>query len=123
MMTTTAKFLNTLSYYNEFSDYNVIGQRLVERTISRPLPFYTGFGRCGHFPSYIVSFKYCYEKWGGGWRLKEGYRDNRLLYSVDVQYWEYDIELTERGKEKLKWRYEMFKRNAEKYEKLLEKLG
>ena len=105
-------------------DYNVVGRETVTRTIKARLPMSTCAAREG---GYLEAYQDYYNE--SAWArynpysyryLKSEYVDNRPTYDVEVTYDLLEVELTPRGRAKAQQRYEMHKRNMERYAKLLE---
>lgn len=118
---------NLGAWFNHDLYYTVIGKEEITKNISRNIPITTGFG-CSCFPSYLKGFEDYYNKekqtWGSriticGWRLKSEYLKNRPQYTISVTYTLYDVEFTKTGKDEIKRRYDIHKRNLEKYASLM----
>lgn len=120
----SAKKLQYLNHWENdlwhANDYNIVGRHLVKKTITRPLPFYS-YGVCEG--GYLEGYSRYYEptEWLSGMKhLKREYRgENRPTYTLEISYCLLDIELTERGFEKVMKRYEQHMRIAKRYASLL----
>ena len=128
-MKTTYSNIKSL-YYGDFrgSYIKVNGREEKSITVTHKLPYTTGRG-CSELPSYLKGFEkyYNFIPYNSGWSyprfmwiLKEGYRENRPTYTFETTVEIFDVDFTENGKAELKRRYEMYKRNMEKYARLLE---
>lgn len=130
MIKTSATKLGNLYNRNRWTGrfFTVINREEVEKVVSHKIPHETGYYN-GEFPKYLAGFEHCYEErhrknwfYSGHtpyWRLKPEYEDNRPLYTIKITYTELDITLTDEGREEVQRRYEIHKRNAEKYHRLL----
>lgn len=105
--------------------YKVISREPVIKMISKPVPHTAGWScNCDEdgFPLYLAGCKDYYDRPAHKWQsfqLKPEYEDNRPTYSVRIAYEVLDIELTAEGKAEVERRYNIHKRNMEKYAKLL----
>ena len=102
-------------------DYVIVNRETVTKTVHHKIPTTVG-AFTTHFPEYLKGFeKYYnlnYSEWGGTLYdsdIKPEYMFNRPEYSYEVTYEVLDIELTEVGKKKVQFRYDLHKRNMEKY--------
>lgn len=120
---------NALQYFYPWgkdADYHIIGKEEVTRTVSHKIPLTTGFYE-QHFPKYLKGFEGCYNRhtdvYGrraiNRWTIKPEYIDDRPHYSISVTYTEYEVEFTEKGKKEIERRYNIHKRNLEKYARLM----
>lgn len=119
--------LKTLDGFNCPPSYTVISKEEVTKNISHNIPITTGFC-CSRIPSYLKGFEDYYNEevqtWGShttirGWRLKPEYLENRPQYTISITYTLYDVEFTKKGKDEIKRRYNIHKRNLEKYASLM----
>lgn len=113
-MEVTGKILNTL-----WSDYySIVSERMETKTVTNPIPYTTGIYE-SQFPTYLKGFEDYYEKVSrfAPWRLKD--KKNRPCYTITVSYPVYDIKLKPNGEKEFQRRYQMHKRNMEKYARLL----
>lgn len=121
-MKVTKKFLDSYGHHN----FKIVEKTQVCKTIECYIPYETGWNNTEEgFPSYLAGFESYYEPtiiyyWGNCWKLKEKYLDSRPKYSVEITYFEYEVEMSEKVKKEIKKRYERFFKLANKYEKLLE---
>ena len=105
--------------------YDVISTEKVTKTITKRVPYTTGYyGDYDEngFPKYLKGCEEFYlkpnHKWEP-WRLKPEYETNRPTYSTTITYEVLEIKLTAEGKKEVERRYNIHKRNMEKYAKLL----
>lgn len=108
--------------------FNIIGREVITRTVFHKIPYETGYYN-GEFPKYLAGFEHYYEErhrenwWSSGhtsyWHIKPEYEDNRPQYSISVTYVECEVEFTEKGKKEIERRYNIHKRNLEKYARLM----
>lgn len=117
-MKTTWSKIKTL----DRSRYTIVATEKKTATVKRPLPYRTGWDRT-HFPNYLAGFENYYECktfYGGAiWALKLEYWKNRPTYTQTIEFDLLDVEFTEEGKKEIQRRYELHKRNMEKYARLL----
>lgn len=105
--------------------YDVIRTEKVTKTFTKPVPYTAGWAcNCDEdgFPKYLAGCKDYYNHPTHKWQpfqLKPEYEDNRPTYSITITYEVLDIELTEEGRKEVERRYNIHKRNMEKYAKLL----
>ena len=126
MIKTTYSKIKTLNHYNGPVNYVVMEKETVTKVKQCKIPYETWYHT--EFPKYLKGFEQYYNKvveknfWGGVgeyWKLKDEYKENRPMYSIVLTYDLLTIELTEEGKTEVERRYEMHKRNMEKYASLL----
>ena len=119
---------NQVKYLKSWSDTYFITKGTEEKTITvqHKIPRVTGVFE-NHFPNYLQGFEQYYDlvpmraylSVHNRWVIKPEYEENRPLYSISTTIEILDIELTEEGKKEVQRRYELHKRNMEKYESLL----
>lgn len=110
------------SRWEKYNDYNVVATHEVKKTVTHPLPFSTcafSFGRDGGYLKGFASYYHQDEYRSATLWLNNEYREHRPNYTIEIVYNLYDIELTERGLKKVHDRYELHRRNAERYAALL----
>ena len=122
-MKVTNREIKSLCNWGKYVDYRVVGVESVTKTVSHEIPLTTGVIGTG-FPIYLFDFKDYYMntnkyRRGGYWILKSEYIENRPRYSITVTYNVLDVEFTEHGKEEIARRYNLHKRNMEKYARLM----
>lgn len=106
----------------------ILSRREETKTVYIKLPFYAGkLSDDSSFPKYLEGYEKCYRKSGGEWNdwvLTEEAKKFRDLIKVpfEVKINIYDVKITEEGKAEIQRRYNIHKRNMEKYAKLLEAL-
>jgi len=115
--------IRSLCKWGKNTDYRVVGVESVTKTVSHEIPLTTGVIGRG-FPIYLFGFEKYYTdtnryKNGGYWILKSEYIENRPRYSITVTYNVLDVEFTKHGKEEIARRYNLHKRNMEKYARLM----
>lgn len=119
--------LNDVAWGRYDAHYWVNSRTEVTKEVRHKIPYEPGWFT-NKFPKYLAGFEDCYEMryhtdWGKGsrpyWHLKPEYEDNRPLYTIKITYTELDITLTDEGREEVQRRYEIHKRNLEKYARLL----
>lgn len=100
---------------------------IATKVVTKPIPLETGYGDEydeDGFPLYLKEFKKYYEKsrsyYWNPWKLQKEYIDNRPTYTIKVSYKTYDVEFNDFGKKEIERRYNIHKRNMEKYAKLME---
>jgi len=121
--TSLPRYLYNWSYsqYPELNDYNIIAEYPVTKVVTPKLPFIS-YSECvekGYLKDYAQFYRFDKKTFGGYYKLKDEYKDNRPTYSIEVTFKRYDIELTEQGMKKARSRYESHKRNLETYARLL----
>lgn len=124
MIKTTYSKIKTLKHYCGPVNYVVMEKETITKAKQCKIPYETWSNK---FPKYLKGFEQYYDKvtvknyWGVEeyWKLKDEYKENRPMYSIVLTYDLLTIELTEEGKTEVKRRYEMHKRNMEKYASLL----
>ena len=104
--------------------YHIISEERVTEEFTKLCPKTTGWNWDTDFPKYLAGCEKYYqprtEKYGANqWELKPEYRENRPTYKITITYTLYDVELTANGKREATRRYNIHKRNMEKYAKLL----
>ena len=115
---------STKTGYRDTGDYIVLGSEKVSKIIHQTIPECTG-NRLSGFPNYLKGFEDYYEKrtyFGFTYyNIKKEYEDKskRPMYELEITYNLLDIELTERGKKECERRFNIHKRNMEKYAYLL----
>jgi hypothetical protein len=126
-MKVTHSQVKYLTYWRNFTHYYVVKNKEQKTiTIQHKIPFVTGV-YAPAFPQYLKGFEHCYDSAQergcyytyNKWVLKPEYAENRPLYSFTTTVEIMDIELTEAGKEEVQRRYELHKRNMDRYERLL----
>ena len=119
------KFSKTqLAYLYNRVDYNITDVEEKKTTVCHKLPYYTSVFYYNE-NSYLKGFEEYYEKLKGSYgdyRLKNEYIniENRPVYSIDITYKVYTVVFTSFGKEKIKARYEMHKKQMERYTKMMD---
>lgn len=98
--------------------YNILSSEEKTVEVLREIPFETGIFT-DKFPKYLKGYKKYYKKQYCGYCLKPQFISNRPLYAIVITYHLYDIELTESGRVEVQKRYEIHKRNMERYASLL----
>lgn len=108
------------SRWEECNDYSIVATHEIKKTVTHPIPFSTDAFRFGRDGGYLKDFANYYnpDTYFSA-MLKNEYRENRPNYTIEIVYNLYDIELTERGAKKVRDRYELHRRNAERYAALL----
>ncbi len=105
----------------------ILSRREETKTIYIKLPFHAGKISDYSFPKYLEGYEKCYRKSEGKWNnwvLTEEAKKFRDLIKVpfEIKVNIYDVKITEEGKAEIQRRYNIHKRNMEKYAKLLEAL-
>lgn len=103
--------------------YKVVNKSAPQiKIIENPLPMSTG--ECGYhrFPKYLKGYEEYYNNFHWYWKLKDEYISHRPKYKIAITYYYYDIELTNKGREKIEERYKFHKRLSDEYAKILEKI-
>ena len=124
MKTTKSVLKSFCNYSKDYKNYEIIDSEKVTRTVTHKIPFETTAFYAGE-KSYLSGFEAYYEKidhypFSPHWRLRSEYVKNRPTYSIEITYNLLTVEFTEQGKERIKYRYELHRRNMEKYAKLME---
>lgn len=103
--------------------YKVVNKSAPQiKTIERPLPIHTGEYGYLQFPKYLKGYEKYYDRCYWYWKLKNEYIFHRPKYQIAIIYYYYDIELTNKGREKIEERYKFHKRLSDEYAKILEKI-
>lgn len=126
-MKVTHSQVKYLTYWRNFTHYYVVKSKEQKTiTVQHKIPFVAG-AFAPEFPQYLKGFEHCYDSAQeraafhtyNKWVLKPEYAENRPLYSFTTTVEIMDIELTEEGKKEVQRRYELHKRNMDRYERLL----
>lgn len=111
--------------YKFKGDYIVMGTENVTKIVHHPIPKITRKqdGKAG-FPNYLKGFEDYYNVrdilGATYYLLKDEYDDeNRPEYEIEVTSQIVDIRLTKRGREECERRFNIHKKNMEKYARLL----
>lgn len=111
--------------YRFKGDYIVVGTEEVKKIVHHPIPIITRIqdGKAD-FPNYLKGFEDYYNVknilGATYYLLKDEYEDdNRPEYEIEVTSQIVDIRLTERGRKECERRFNIHKKNMEKYARLL----
>jgi hypothetical protein len=100
--------------------YTVVEKHKYKQTVKKPIPFQTGVG-VDKFPRYLKKYKRYYDKGNYSWLLKSEYVLNRPEYSITLELYYYDVELTPEGEKKVKEYFNKYQRLINEYKKFLKK--
>lgn len=114
------RYLRNYGNQSEYNDFNIIDERLVTKTVIHRLPLFP-CAHCLEKGGYLENYAQYYDlsEYRFDGKLKEEYRNERPTYSIEVTFKRYDIELTKKGEDFARSRYESHKRNLETYAHLL----
>lgn len=125
-MKVTCNQIQNLYSYGKHPHYKVLNEERKSVIVTHKIPFTAGT-LTGFFPSYLKGFEKYYEHKSikfsrfkyECWELKPEYKENRPSYTFEAISYVLDIELTEEGKKEIQRRYNIHKRNMEKYASLM----
>ena len=125
-MKVTCSQIKNLYSSGKHPQYKVLKEERKNVIVAHKIPFSTGFF-LNDFPNYLKGFEEYYEEkivrfsryTRRYWELKPQYKENRPSYTFEAISYVLDIELTEEGKKEIQRRYNIHKRNMEKYANLM----
>lgn len=123
-MKVTRSQIKTLSYWGSQTEmYKVLDSETQVITVHHKIPQQTAANH-GKISTYLKGYEKYYDlkklRYNiEGFVLKEEYYNNRPEYTYTTTCYVYDIELTDEGRKEVSRRYEIHKRNMEKYARML----